>query len=437
MSEILAVRMPFSVTYTAPLALAILKSLTPEIKTVDLAPKFNELVSKLAEQCPYDSNIYDQAFAFKPMPSPFYRYFDWLLLNSRNPLFTRIEEEILRFKPKIITFSVNATNLAPTIIISKRLHRKGKRIIWGGCETLFAWKVLKDFKFIDHIIVGEAEPVWKDVLEEKIKEKVIFSPLDFDLNKSPIPDYSDLNLSNYKTIGIETQRGCINRCFFCNNRFTPYREKYREKSIKKVREEVKVLKKLNMPFYFCDNITNPTKERLIQLCKMLSKEKIKWHGEFQPKIDEEQAYWLKKSGCCIAALGLESMCDSVLRKMNKPITVAEQVKTVKNLKKYGIHVHAMFFFGFPTETFFEALISAIRIIKYSKYFDTLAIGEFTLVSNSIVHRFPHKFGIKLLPTSQNFLLMNAIPYIPRKPYLIWIWHFLDKYLEEKHKWWEL
>jgi len=215
------------------------------------------------------------------------------------------------------------------------------------------------------------------------------------------------------------------------SRFTPYAENYREKSLDKIKREIKTLQKFKKPIYFCDNIMNANPQRFLQLCRILAKFKIGWAGELFPRISALEAKWMKKSKCRFVALGIESMCDSVLKKLNKPLKLTTILQTLKNLKENSIHIHAMFFFGFPTETFLEALLSAIRIIKYSYLFDSVVIVSFILTRGSIIEKFPQKFRIKKLKPLPQHIFMNAMPYKPRKPYLTWLWDFLRKYLEDK------
>lgn len=432
MSEILVVRMPFSLTHTAPIALGILKALTPEIKTIDLAPQFNAEIFKITYGKGYDKD-YDLLFAFKTYESPFYYYFDCLLRKTNAKVFKEIEAKILEFEPKMVAFSVNSANIGPTIIISKRLHRKGTKIIWGGCETYFALKVIRNFSFVDQIVVGEAETTWDAIVNKEKTSKVVIASPFFNLNDSPIPDYSDLDLDNYHSIGLETQRGCVNRCYFCVNRLTPYREYYRQKNKKRLEKELKYISKFQKPIYLCDNISNPTKARLLELCDIFSKFKVRWQGEFLSKIDSETAIRMKKAGCFYVTLGLESMNNKVLKKMNKPITVKDQLITLKALKEAGIKTMGMFFFGFPTETFVEALISATRMIRYEAYFDTISIGIFVLPIKSFVSQNPSKFKIKIFKSNEKQILMGGIPYLPKKPYLSWLWEFLVQYFSDKFK----
>jgi len=362
----LFVRMPPLLTYIAPLGLAILKAINPEFKCLDLVPEY----------------------------------------NSQYTNYKKMANYILSYEPKIVGFTVETVNLNASLKVSNILHRKGIKIIWGGCETQFTYKTLSRYKFIDHIVVGEAESI--DI--KNIKKKVVFPPKIFDLNKSPIPNYDDFDMSLYDMVGIETQRGCVNRCAFCNVRFFPYSEIYREKSVKKVKEEIHKLKKYKKGFLFCDNITNPYKKRLIELCKEIESEKILWHSQFFPKIDKEETKWLKKSGCFMVSLGIESFSNNVLKRMEKKVTTEDIIKTIKNLKEEGIKVHGMFFFGFPTENIIDIFKTIMRILKYKKYFDTVGFGYYILSQNSLVHKNPEKYGIKLLKQTEDQILIDFVPY---------------------------
>jgi len=314
----------------------------------------------------------------------------------------RIADDIMKYDPKIVAFTVHSNNLGVTLKVAKYLKEQHDvKIVIGGSIVLWSGrKVAKKYPFLDCVVSGEAEPVFKEIVANILSgskiPRHIKAPMLSDMDLSPCPDYSDLNLDLYKTIGIETQRGCPNRCTFCTNRYTPAYAKYREKSLKKIKEELETLKNYNKPFFLCDNITNPTRKRLLELSKLFNKLNISWTGEFKADITWKEAQWMAKSGCFRAVLGVESLSEKVLRDMGKPVTLEKIVSTLRNLKAAGIYVYCIFMFGFPTERLRDIGQTITRVLIYRKYMDGLTFGHFNMNYNSLTHLQSEKFGVKIL-----------------------------------------
>jgi len=429
----LLVNLPLGNTLMPPLSLAILKALTPDFKCLDLAKKYNnELYSLLHRPTPID-----MAFSYTPSFRGTIYYFDEILRLKGCDFFKQLVEEIKYYEPKIMGFTTNYINMATSLVIAHELHKNNVKVIFGGCGTRFTYRWLNQ-SFIDHIVVGEAELTWRPLIEGKIKRKVIFPPRIANLDReSPIPDYSDFKIEDYYCMPLETQRGCVNRCAFCTVRNFPYSQVYRQKSPERLSLEIFSLKKYGKPLFLCDNICNPSRKRLRELCYVLEKGKLSWTGEFLPKINESDAYLLKRARCEKAILGCESFCSSALRKMKKPISVSDIISSLRNIKRFEIKAHVMLIIGFPIVNIIEELISFVRVLRYQNLFDTISFSPYYVASGSEVHLNPEEFGIKLLDPSLSYVVANAVPFTPRKQYLKFIADFLTKYFEDKLGLWEL
>lgn len=428
---LLICQLPLSLNETTPVALGILKALSPiQSVTVDYAVQSLSNQLKQAYRLKLKSvnlrsinldkiklssskwqpslwkSIQLESLAFwltLEYPLSMINREDWNDHADRQYLCAvrNFADNIMTYDPKIVAFTTHSGNFGVTLKVAKYLHEEGIKTIIGGPSVLWCGKKLaQKYRFLDCVVSGEAEPIFKSIVLWLIKgwkvPRYIKAPMVRYLDLSPCPDYSDLNLEAYKTIGIETQRGCPNRCTFCTNRYTPAYAKYREKSLKKIKEEVETLMNYNKPFFLCDNITNSTRKRLLDLCKLFYKLKISWTGEFKADITWQEAYWMAKSGCFRAVLGVESLSNKVLRDMRKPTTVEKIAYTIRNLKKAGINVYCMFMFGFPTERLRDVATTIIRALIYSRWIDGLAFGHFNLNYNSITHLKAEKYGIKIL-----------------------------------------
>lgn len=416
--ETLLVLLPFHLNAIPPLGLAILKSLIPEAKCLDLSLQWNErLIASLRidrKKSSFIRSKFEKCCNFIVDDGSIKMLnllYDTPLQYPNNPVFREMADEILKFNPNVVGFSTFATNLTVTLNVARILYQKGIKTILGGPSTLFAYPELRKLPYLDHIVVGEGENSFpkliKDLRNGKKREKIVQNGRLVNLDEVPIPNFEDFDLEQYKYLPLETQRGCPYRCTFCNVRFHPESEIFRTKSFSKVRKEAHALKFYGKTFYLVNNTSNPSKQYLLNLSQALSKENIKWAAEMRANISEEECQWLKKSGCQMVALGIESFSDKVLNLIDKQVNAEMIVKTIKHLHKVGVHTHGMLIFGFPGENFIDVLTTLIRLLKYNKYFDTLTFSPFSLSKHSLVHRFPERFGIRILKKSW---LLEKEPY---------------------------
>jgi len=406
-----------------PIGISILKNYRDDIKCMDLRADskdfsnlFNNLKISKMEVKKFLKN-YSDSISYFHNSKKSYGITRWVvneymikLLNEPNEDFNNLFHKIAdRLNDDIVGFSTWKGNLGISLNVAKILHEKGIKTIFGGPGVLFP--NISKYDFVDAICIGEGENIFKEMTEH-LGEKKIWMSNDFvDMNKIPTPDYSDFNMNNYEYIGIESQRGCVNHCAYCNLREFPNKGEYRQKSIDNIIKEIKKLKKYNKPFFFCDNITNPNKERITKLAQRLREENIKWTAEMFPNIDKDLAILLKKSGCFQIKLGVESLSNHALRKMNKNLKWDESIRSLKNLHDVGIITQPLFFFGFPTESIWDVFITLIRIFKYRKYIDQTGLGFYHLSYNSLVHKYPNNFIINLKNIDDEWCRINdMVPY---------------------------
>lgn len=169
-----------------------------------------------------------------------------------------------------------------------------------------------------------------------------------------LPDYSSLPLKEYLSPGLilpySAGSGCYwNHCSFCPERAEG--SEYRPLPVSQVLSDLKHLTDETAPslIHLLDNAVSPL------LLHALAEHPpgTPWYGF--ARIDEHLAdpefcHALKRSGCVMLKLGLESGDQDVLDKMNKGITLDLASRVLNNLKNAGISVYCYLLFGTPGET---------------------------------------------------------------------------------------
>ena len=252
---------------------------------------------------------------------------------------------------------------------------KDKKIIMGG-GLISSWMSRPDYSdpfkdLIDFTIKGEGE---QPLLELLGKKNI--------LKRHYVPDYSfvkeDLYLAPGKILPFRASIGCYwSKCRFCPEKAET--RPYSSQKAVKVLEDLKVIDQKYSPDYIhlIDNAVTPA------FLKALSREnfRFKWYGfvRFEKELmDIDFCHDLKKSGCDMLKLGLESGDQTVLNQMNKGTDLGMASTILENLYNAGILTFVYLLFG----TSFEDKAAAFKTLEYikahEKYIDYLNLAVFNL-----------------------------------------------------------
>ena len=166
----------------------------------------------------------------------------------------------------------------------------------------------------------------------------------------------------YKTMGIETQRGCPYKCTFCNSpsNNTLYREEqagnfYRKKSVKRVAEELEYMQKHYGPefiYFVVDTFLAMSDRELDQFSEMYQNFKIPfWMNTRAETVNEARADHLEKMNCLRMNIGIEHGNEEYRKKVLK-----RAVSNEKMLKSFAACAGRSFttvansIIGLPEET---------------------------------------------------------------------------------------
>jgi anaerobic magnesium-protoporphyrin IX monomethyl ester cyclase len=158
--------------------------------------------------------------------------------------------------------------------------------------------------------------------------------------------------TGYATTSIMTSRGCPFSCEFCSN--AVFGVSYRERSAASVVDEVEQALTFGYNrIHFGDDVFTLRKERVMQVCEEIMRRRLKFRWECLGRvdsIDKELVDAMKAAGCDRIFFGIESADDSVLKLMNKKITVARARAAVETARDAGIRTGGFFILCYPGET---------------------------------------------------------------------------------------
>ncbi len=170
----------------------------------------------------------------------------------------------------------------------------------------------------------------------------------------PLRSYS-LPLVNRPYVIVETSRGCPYSCDFC---VAPVHQghKFRERSAKVLVDEMeRSYRQLGVDFFYLwgDTVTLNVKT-FSAFCEELIARNlpIRWFGNARADnlTDPAFVHRLRRSGCWMLALGIETESEDIRKDMVKRLERQKIQTAFRNMRDAGIRSFAFFIFGYPGET---------------------------------------------------------------------------------------
>jgi radical SAM superfamily enzyme YgiQ (UPF0313 family) len=234
--------------------------------------------------------------------------------------------------------------------IAAAFRARGVPVVLGGFHpTLFPNEAAQK---ADSIVIGEAEPVWRDVLNDAATGRLHARySSDRPVLSGLTPDRSIFGRRPYGQVSlVETSRGCRFNCEFCS--ISPFfRQRCLERPVEEVVQEVRSLRK---PIFFVDDNLGADPDRLRALCSALLPVKRPWIGQASLHIAEDRALLdlMRRSGCQGVLVGFESLDAETLHDMGKSVNLEARhyPRAIQAFRDHGISVYATFVFGYDHDT---------------------------------------------------------------------------------------
>ena len=254
-----------------------------------------------------------------------------------------IEEIPFETDADLIGISTMGHGVLRSIDVAREFRTRGKTVVLGGYMASIMPE--EAMKYCDAIVVGDAELVWSEFLEDFTKgelksryEKRHKGPW----FSTPAPRF-DLIL--HKPIGdflpVQAGRGCPNVCSFCSVACL-YEGSYIRKPIEELDRDLEQIRKLGFRkvLLLDDNILSD-RVYLSQVLKILKAKDLKWMSQCDIRVgeDEELLESLAESGCTALSFGLESISRKSLIGMSKGwADPANYPRLISNIMRHGIEV---------------------------------------------------------------------------------------------------
>jgi hypothetical protein len=304
--------------------------------------------------------------AERPEKNIFYPYFA-----------ARLPVVLAESNPAMVGISLNYLSQAVTTFAMagflKKLYPGLPLVLGGGLVTSWlrnpGWQ--NPFTgLIDHLVAGPGEEPVLAMLGERA------SP------SHRVPVYTGLPLKDYLAPGFilpyAAASGCYwNKCSFCPEKAEE--NPYLPVPPARVLHEIDLLAAHTRPIllHFLDNAISPALMRML----IAQPPSVDWYGfaRIGPEFAEiDFCRALRRSGCVMLKLGLESGDQGVLEATSKGISLDLVSRALAALHKAGIATYVYLLFGTPSESIVEARRTLEFVVRHRETIDFLNLAIFNM-----------------------------------------------------------
>lgn len=369
-----------------------------------------------------DFNPDNENISLSHMAGEGYRnYIQALRDPSSQGIWSEVAQAIRDFGPGAVGISAKTQNFASARIVAHLVKTIDPAIpvVVGGPHASMAQDQLLDCPDIDVVAVGEGEQTLVELLEAWEGKRdlasvngIIFRGEDGGrkrtLPRANLPDLDDLpyphssasralkDFEKYPAGAFRyvfATRGCPYGCEFCGSR-NIWTRKVRYRSAANVIGELKALRAMGVrQVHFDDDTFGIARKYIRELCDGIAREcpGLSWSCETTVNIlDAETVGWMKKAGCTLIQIGVESGNNEMLRKNHKAITIEQAKEACQVVSDAGITVQTFFMAGFPEET--EETLADTRRAMRSIRSDEILFSIFTPYPATPTFRFLQERG---------------------------------------------
>ena len=333
--------------------------------------------------------------------------------------------DILARRPDAVGFSTTTSSFPGGAAIAGALkeRRPDLPIVFGGVHPTSIWaRLLKEYRAIDAIVVGEGEETFLKLVREGFRASPgikglafrdasgtpVYSgprPLIQNLDALPYPAYHKLEgfpkayplpIFNYPrspSTTFITSRGCPFSCTYCDR--SVFGSTFRFHSAGYLVEHLRFLgekygiRHVNL---YDDNFLL-RKDRVVEFCERLIASKLGISFNCIGRaagLDAPLLNLMKRAGCWMINIGVESGDAAVIGAHRAQADLDGIRETVRLIRAAGIRAKGLFMLGIPGET--EASAEATVRFVLENRFDDANLTKFTPFPGAPIYATIGRFG---------------------------------------------
>ena len=251
----------------------------------------------------------------------------------------------------------------------------GKRVIVGGPVSAYPEIVLGELSNVSAVVIGEGEETVLDLAENDISEEtpgIAFiededlivterraRPRDLSRPLPLIP--SDISEQQIRgaNVYIETHRGCLGSCDFCQ---VPefFGREIRSRRQEEILDEVRAFKDAGVEriavsggtgslYGYRKKLSHSFVDLLQEISEIIGEKNLSVPDMRVDYLNSEVLEAIRTYTIGWIFLGIESGSDNVLKEMHKGTTAEKAMNAIENARSHGVHVAGSFIVGHPAE----------------------------------------------------------------------------------------
>lgn len=309
---------------------------------------------------------------------------DVILLNLYTFAWKDIAELLRLIPADVFGMSCFTTNRIGALSLSnliRDIHPESYIVLGGPHASALPIEIMQHCDAINGIVIGEGEASFNELIERLQYNKPTFdipgmahrtnNSVDLGPARDRIGDLDRLAspFDYYKGHLLITSRGCPGSCTFCGSRSmwgkrlrfhsAEYTVNMLHRIISKYNERLLAIK---------DDTFTCNRKRVIKICNEIIKHNLRFVWSCDTRVDtldEEVLFAMRKAGCQIISLGVESASREILNNINKGITPEKILLATNMAKKFGFQVRYYMMAGNRGESA-ETLQESIDFISKAK-----------------------------------------------------------------------
>ena len=292
-----------------------------------------------------------------------------------------LERILKQFRPGY----VGVTGTTPMAVEMGRIAAMAKEhcpdavTVAGGVHVTTFPREMLEQRMFDIGVIGEGDFTLRDIIRAEALDDVpgiafkrggaIIAaaprPLLENLDELPMPAWQLYDIPRYTRTSrlverhspaglLETSRGCVFECVYCNKNI--FGRRFRSKSPRRVVDEIERMLEVGFREIhveddgFSTNLANAK-----AICDEIVRRGLRFpwtliNGIRVDRADQELVEKLREAGCYQAAFGVESGSQQILDRIKKGITKDQVSEAISMTKRAGIETFGFFMLGLPGET---------------------------------------------------------------------------------------